>query len=377
LNEAVDFEVCRDDLRTSRLVETAAARLVPAQGQALLRIDHFAFTANNITYAVAGDLLSYWKFFPAEAGWGRVPVWGFADVVASRCAGVREGTRFYGYYPMSTHLLVEPAKPSEAGFIDGAPHRAAMAGAYNQYRAAPQVSRSEPKASEVHQASNPDSRLEEAQMLLQPLFTTAFLIDDYLAESRFFGARIAVLSSASSKTAFGLAHQLAQHTGIDVVGLTSPRNAAFTAGLGCYHRVLPYDELAALDPAVPALFVDMAGDGAVQSAVHHHFGTHLVHSLSVGLTHWEHGKRETGLPGAEPTFFFAPNQLRKRFADWGAEAFQQRLGAAFGSFRALSDRALRVVRGARADVQRVYLDTLEGRTAPDAGHVLSLHEACG
>ena len=211
-------------------------------------------------------------------------------------------------------------------------------------------------------------------MLLQPLFVTAFLIDDYLAESRFFGARIAVLSSASSKTAFGLAHQLAQRGDIEVVGLTSPRNAAFTAGLGCYHRVLPYGELAALDPAVPAVFVDMAGNGAVQSAVHHHFGANLVHSLSVGLTHWEHGKRETGLPGAQPTFFFAPNQLRKRFADWGPEGFQQRIGTAFGAFRGLADRALRVVRGRRADVQRVYLDTLEGRAAPDEGHVLSLHE---
>jgi Protein of unknown function (DUF2855) len=362
MSEAVDFEVRRDDLRTTRLAKADAARLVPAEGRALLRVDHFAFTANNITYAVAGDLLSYWKFFPAEAGWGRVPVWGFADVEASRCAGVREGTRFYGYYPMSTHLLVEPVKPSEAGFIDGAAHRAAMAGAYNQYRAA---------------SADLDPAGEAAQMLLQPLFTTAFLIDDHLAESGFFGARIAVLSSASSKTAFGLAHQLSQRGGVEVVGLTSPRNAAFTAGLGCYQRVLPYGELSALDPAEPALFVDMAGDGAVQSAVHHHFGPNLVYSLSVGLTHWEHRKRESGLPGAEPSFFFAPNQLRRRTADWGAEGFQQRLAAAFGSFRALSDRALRVVRGARADVQRVYLDTLAGRTAPDAGHVLSLREARG
>jgi hypothetical protein len=358
MSDGVDFEVRRDDLRTTRLTPTPSARLEPADGQALLRVDHFAFTANNITYAAAGDLLSYWNFFPAESGWGRVPVWGFADVVASRCAGVREGARYYGYYPMSTHLRVEPANANEAGFIDGAAHRAAMAGAYNQYRAT---------------SADPAPGDEEAQMLLQPLFVTAFLIDDALAESRFFGARTAVLSSASSKTAFGLAHQLAQRGGIEVVGLTSPRNAAFTAGLGCYHRVLPYGELAALDPAAPALFVDMAGNGAVQSAVHHHFGANLVHSLSVGLTHWEHTKRESDLPGAQPGFFFAPDQLRKRFRDWGAEGFQQRVGAAFAAFRGLADRALRVVRGRRADVQRVYLDTLEGRAAPDQGHVLSLH----
>jgi hypothetical protein len=377
MSDPLDFQVRRDDLRITRFAEIPTASLDPASGRALLRVDHFAFTANNITYAAAGDLLSYWNFFPAEPGWGCVPVWGFADVVASRCAGVREGARFYGYYPMSTHLLVEPARVKEAGFIDGAGHRAPMAPAYNQYRAAPQVSRGEPQASEGHGELDPGAGAEEAQMLLQPLFTTAFLIDDYLADSRFFGARTAVLSSASSKTAFGLAHQLAQREGIEVVGLTSPRHAEFAAGLGCYHRVLRYGELAALDPAAPAIFVDMAGNGAVQSAVHHHYGANLVHSLSVGLTHWEQGKRESGLPGAAPTFFFAPNQVRKRFADWGPDGFQERVAAAFGAFRALSDRALRVVRGDRGDVQRVYLDTLEGRTAPDEGHVLSLHAAAG
>src|SRR5262245_63051546 len=124
MSDAVDFEVRRDDLRTTRFAETPPARLAPGSGQAVLRVDHFAFTANNITYAAAGDLLSYWNFFPAEPGWGRVPVWGFAEVVASRCDGVREGARFYGYYPMSTHLLVDPTRVGEAGFVDGSAHRA-------------------------------------------------------------------------------------------------------------------------------------------------------------------------------------------------------------------------------------------------------------
>ncbi len=372
MNDAADFQVRRSDLRTTRLIEIPRGELALASGQALLRVDHFAFTANNVTYAVAGDMLSYWNFFPAEAGWGRVPVWGFADVVASRCDGVSEGARFYGYFPMSTHLVVAPVNTSDAGFVDGAPHRQPMASAYNQYRA-------------VNARPSPGD--EESQMLLQPLFVTAFLIDDYLADAGFFGARQAVLSSASSKTSFGLAHQLAQRKSraarqsraessegeIEVVGLTSPRNAAFVTGLGCYQRVVGYADLDALDPDVPAVFVDMAGNGAVQSSVHHHFGANLVHSLSVGLTHWEHGKREGELPGAEPSFFFAPNQLRKRFADWGPEGFQQRIGAAFAAFRGLADRALRVVRGRRGDVERVYLDALEGRTPPDAGHVLTLH----
>src|SRR5262245_48931720 len=200
MHDAVDFLVRRDDLRTTRFAAPAPDRLDPADGQVLLRVDEFAFTANNITYAVAGDLLSYWNFFPAETGWGRVPVWGFADAVASRCEGVREGARLYGYYPMSTHLVVQPVHANESGFIDGAAHRASMAGAYNQYRAT---------GAELASAGG-----EEAQMLLQPLFVTAFLIDDFLAENRFFAARAVVLSSASSKTSFALAHQLALRAGV-------------------------------------------------------------------------------------------------------------------------------------------------------------------
>ena len=42
-------------------------------------------------------------FFPAESGWGRVPVWGFADVVGSRHQALAEGVRVFGYLPMSTH----------------------------------------------------------------------------------------------------------------------------------------------------------------------------------------------------------------------------------------------------------------------------------
>jgi hypothetical protein len=209
-------------------------------------------------------------------------------------------------------------------------------------------------------------------MLVQPLFVTSFLIDDFLAESGFFGARTVVLSSASSKTSFALAHQLAKREGIEVIGLTSPRNTGFVNALGCYDRTLIYGDLSALDSSERAIFVDMAGNGAVQSAVHHHYGANLAHSLSVGLTHWQDTKRETGLPGAEPTFFFAPNQLRKRFHDWGADGFQDRIQTAFGAFRELVDRALRVVRGGRGDVQRVYLETLEGQTRADEGHVLSL-----
>ena len=55
-----------------------------ADGAIRLKVESFSVTANNITYAVVGDGFGYWNFFPAPDGWGRVPVWGFADVAELR-----------------------------------------------------------------------------------------------------------------------------------------------------------------------------------------------------------------------------------------------------------------------------------------------------
>src|SRR6185437_16758907 len=101
-----DFLVKRDDLRECRIAESEVAELEP--GQALLRVDRFGLTANNVTYAVFGEAMSYWDFFPAEEGWGTLPTWGFAEVESSEAEGVEAGTRLYGYLPSSSHLVVTP-----------------------------------------------------------------------------------------------------------------------------------------------------------------------------------------------------------------------------------------------------------------------------
>jgi len=126
-----DFLVQRAALAECRLdtVEVPAI----ADGEALLRIDGYALTANNITYGVAGDMLGYWRFFPAAGVWGRLPVWGIASVVASNVAAVAPGSRYYGYYPMASHLRVTPGKVTPAGFADHAAHRRELPPVYNHY----------------------------------------------------------------------------------------------------------------------------------------------------------------------------------------------------------------------------------------------------
>ena len=179
-------------IRLERPCADAECALQP--GQARLRIEHFALTANNITYAAFGESMRYWQFFPAPEGWGCIPAWGFATVSASRAEGVAAGLRLYGYVPMATHLVVQPVGVKGDGFSDGAAHRQTLPPIYNRYQ------HTAPESADV----------EGVRALLRPLFTTAFLIDDFVAANDAFGATTLLLSSASSKTAFATAFCLAQ-----------------------------------------------------------------------------------------------------------------------------------------------------------------------
>lgn len=356
-----DFLVRKDDWRTHRFVDAPTPELT--EGQVLFRVDRFAFTANNVSYALAGDLLGYWRFFPAPDGWGRLPVMGFADVVRSRRPDVAEGTRCFGFYPMSQHLVIQPGQVSAAQIVDAAPHRGGLAHAYNQY---------------VPTTGDPLHRPEDedALMLLRGLFLTSFLADDFLADHEHFGARTVIVSSASSKTAIALGHCMTHGKRVQAVGLTSARNRDFVRGLGCWDNVLTYDELAALDPATPAVYVDLAGSGSLLRSVHEHFGDRLRHSCAIGATHWEADRPQGRLPGPKPQFFFAPSQIQKRLADWGSEGYQERLGAAWSAFLEFARGWLSVERGHGPDaVAAVYRETLEGKTRPEQGHILSLWDA--
>ena len=102
----MDFLIARDDLHSCRFDDEPPPQ--PADGQALLRVERFGLTSNNITYATFGEAMSYWNFFPAPDGWGRMPVWGFAQVSDSRVDELPTGTRVYGYLPPSSELIVQP-----------------------------------------------------------------------------------------------------------------------------------------------------------------------------------------------------------------------------------------------------------------------------
>ncbi|MDU6494562.1 DUF2855 family protein [Bradyrhizobium sp.] len=120
-----DFIVARQDLETCRTISTERPDRDALPSDALLvKVDRFAFTANNITYALLGEQLKYWQLFPAPDGFGIIPVWGFGDVIASRNPAVAEGERLFGYFPMATHLCIEAADISKRSLRDAAAHQA-------------------------------------------------------------------------------------------------------------------------------------------------------------------------------------------------------------------------------------------------------------
>ena len=284
-----------------------------ADGEILVAIDKFAMTANNVSYALSGDMIGYWKFFPVAEPWGIVPVWGFADVVGSKAPGIGVGERIWGFLPMASHLVMQPAGVTDRAFADGAAHRAELPAIYNNY----QRTSGDPAAL---------TAMEDERCLLFPLFSTSYVLYDYLLDNAFFGAQQVLVGSASSKTGLGLTNLLSRHGDgrPRVVGLTSPGNVGFVRGLGTCDEIVTYDAISALDPSIPTAFVDMSGDGDVVAAIHARFGANLTLSCAVGATHWGAGRYRPE-PAATPhTFFFAPAQFAKRDVDWGPGEIMRR-----------------------------------------------------
>ncbi|HYL52444.1 MAG TPA: DUF2855 family protein [Acidimicrobiia bacterium] len=354
----MNFEVDRADLHRTRLVAAEPAPV--GQGDARLRVDAFALTSNNITYGALGDALQYWKFFPAADNWGRIPVWGFGEVVESNNASVQEGERVYGYFPMSDELVVAAGKGDVRGFTDLATHRQPMAAAYNRYLRV--------DADPIYDAAR-----EGQEMVLWPLFFTSFMIDDSLADNEFFGASEVIISSASSKTAIGSAHLLHNRAGARVVGLTSAANRGFVEKLGCYDDAVTYGEVDAMTPE-RAVFIDIAGNRDVQAAIHRRFGDELAHSMIVGDTHWDHVPApDLALVGPRPELFFAPTQIAKRTHEWGQHELDRRVGDAWRTFSAWTDGWLELRRSSGPDaVAATYHELLDGRSDPHVGHVCEM-----
>ncbi|MCR9128975.1 MAG: DUF2855 family protein [Alphaproteobacteria bacterium] len=344
------LSIDKADITRAMIVETPSRAL--ADGEARLTVRRFALTANNITYAVFGEIMAYWAFFPADDG-GRLPVWGFADVTESKADGIETGERIYGYFPAGDELIVKPGQITKGSFVDETAHRSGLPEAYNRYRRC---------------ANDPGyaPEREHFQQALQPLFLTSWLIDLHLRETGFAGAHQASLTSASSKTALALAWCIGadRPDGVTIEAITSARSKPFVETTGFYDSITLYDDLKDLQPAPKRIVIDFAGDSTINAAIHGALGDDLAANIRVGAAHWEQSAPASDLPGPKPAFFFAPDHAVKRMKEWGNSEFLRRYTAAWAGFSEAAHGLFDTVEMGGADGALGAYKQLVGNAAP-------------
>lgn len=359
---ATTLEVDRSDLRRTRLHEAESEPLAP--GQVRMRIDRVALTANTVTYAVAGDLLAYWDFYPTELPWGRVPAMGWADLVESAHPDIEVGGRYYGWWPMATEVVLTVSATPE-GLRDDGPHRAPHAAAYRGF--------TRTDLDPWYDAA-PDG--EDRQALLRGLFLTGFLLDAQLADADDHGADALVVTSASSKTSIALA-TCAAARGARLVGLTSAGNIDFVRSVGHYDDIVTYDEVASsglgsVAGVDSAVVVDVAGNSAVLAELHTRLGDAITASITVGKSHHDAPPVEI-TAGPTPEMFFAPGAVGRCIEQWGPEGWATRTASGLAAFvessRSWLDLTLAEGPDATLDA---WLAALDGAIGPAVGQMVSM-----
>lgn len=336
-------------------------------GQIRVDIGPFALTANNVTYMVTGDQIGYWSVFnPAaydltkDKGQGRMPVWGYGVVRETRYPGIEVGAEIYGFFPIAKSMDMQPGRLSKHGFADIAEHRSGLHGLYSSYS---------------FTAADPSYAVHtDLQPVLRPLFTTSFLIDDFLVDEDFFGAEQVLLLSASSKTALGAAYCLKARGRLPVVGLTSEGNKNFVEGTDFYNRVFTYDTITDMNPDLKTVVVDMSGNMGVIRNLEDHFEENLTYICRVGISHWQEAAKAPPKRTATPTaFFFAPDRAKQRIEDWGQAGFAQNLAARWMPFLDSAKDWLSIENqdGIEAVLEN-YKDLLNGKSGPSKGYLFSL-----
>jgi hypothetical protein len=361
----IELQIRKDDPSIHRLVESANVDRDIDDGQIRVAVRQFGLSANNITYAVAGDRIGYWQFYPPIGedpdGWGVMPVWGFAEVIESKSEEINVGERIFGFLPPATELTMTPHKVSKTRFVEGAVHRSQLPGAYNNYR-------------RVNAEPGYDRATDIDRMLLTPLFATSFCLWDSLQDKDWYGAMQIVIGSASSKTGIGLSYALNDDpSSPSVTGLTSKRNLDFVIGLGTYDNVATYDSIATIDADQPTVIVDMSGNHQILGDLHDHLGDNMTKCVNVGITHWQNAGNNKRINSERSEFFFAPAHIQKRVSEWGPVGFEEKLSAFMSATAAKAREWMKIKKiDGLSGVSAIYGDVCEGRVPADQGVIVEL-----
>ena len=360
-----EMQVRKDDLGTYRIFngESLSEALAPDSGEIIVRITQFAFTANNITYAAAGDMMGYWEFFPAHGndveGWGVIPVWGFAEVVASQHSDIAVGEKLYGYFPSATELKIKPNNIKAGQLTDASQHRAHLPMPYNVY-----------KRIDADPAFNKNINAELS--LLGPLYGTGFSLGEYLRENVWHGSEKILVLGASSKTSIGLGYALKQHSNVPpLVGLTSPSNQEFVKQLGLYDEVCNYKNLSTIENSKPTMIVDITGNKALLSELHNDLTDNMKFTLQVGFTHWDKAAADHPIIEERSEIFFQPTYRQQLVEQWGADEFLKKSNDFLFSSIKSSQRWLNLKRYKNLeDFTTAYPAICKGDLKPADGYIV-------
>lgn len=356
MTEHFAFMVDRRDISQAALRPVSPPDLQP--GEARLDIERLALSANTLTYGVTGDAFGYWKFFPVSGPAGLIPTWGIARVAQSRSDTLPEGSRWFGFLPLASCLVVAPTLRGEGLFTDTAPHRQLLPANYNIYR-------------NVERDPHFLSGREEECALLRPLVMLSFLLAEHLKSIGLEKGDQVAFTSASSKAALAAAF-LAKRAGLGpCLGLTSAMNAAFVRATGAYDAVATYDEIEELE-AAPRVLLDISGHDAARARMEARWGASLIESQIVGATHW--GASVESLKSTSRTrFFFAPDVMKRLIGSWGAEAFEAQFLDAWHAVLDWTPGWLTLEqREGAAGLADAYAQLLQGAVPPDRGLVVAI-----
>jgi hypothetical protein len=223
---------------------------------------------------------------------------------------------------------------------------------------------------------------ENETMLYRPLFWTAHWFEDKLNIEEYYKARRVLISSASAKTAFCIAYKIRQRAmkGVEVIGLTSSKNMAFTKGLGLFDHVLTYDQVPTLNASDgPWVYVDIAGNTQLNKQILEHLSGHIASAFTIGMTKVLEGSDPTAnsLDKSESTestmtLFFTPAHLMVRRQQLSPEEFVAVQKAAWSSLMKDCIDWVRVQTTGGDGVLEKYQETVDGKVGPNEGLVFSL-----
>lgn len=356
-----EFQTNKEDITQSRLIQAPINTV--NDSEVLVKVDRFAFTANNITYAAMGDPLQYWQFFPPHGEdakkWGIIPVWGFADVIESNNTELPVGERLFGYFPPANDLVLKPKKITPTGLADGSAHRAQLPPTYNMYQ-------------RVNHEPGYDKANDNQRMLLFPLHMASFCLYDLLKSNDWFDAEQVIIISASSKTSTGLAYGLTgDKDAPHIIGLTSGHHLDFVNSIDAYDSVLSYDTLEQIDASKPTVIVDMSANADLLSRLHTHLGDNMRYTCNVSLTHWDEARGADGINKKRSHQFFAPSHMQQRMKEWGFDEFNKRSISYMMKSVAKTTPWLKIKElDGLNSLEEVYQDICDGKIGPDEGLVV-------